>query len=104
MTEDIEGGREIIMESSGDVVLAATVAHDPPASIDEIVAQIWSLEAGAAARESAAIDSTDSADKYRLSLESRELREEVRQLKRRHTELMAGESGYRIDTQEFIQP
>lgn len=103
MSEEIEGGREIIMESSEDAVLATTVVHDPPCSIDDIVAQIWSLEAGAAARESAAIDSTDSADKYRLSLESRELREEVRRLKSRHTELVAGESPYRIDTQEFIQ-
>ena len=103
MSEEIEGGREIIKESSGDAVLAARDVHDPPSSIDDIVAQIWSLEAGAAARESAAIDSTDSADKYRLSLESRELREEVRRLKSRHTELVAGESPYRIDPQEFIQ-
>ena len=72
-----------------------------PQSIDAIVAQIWSLEAGAAARQSQALDSTNSADKYRLSLESCELREEVRRLQRRHTELVAGESADRIDTHEF---
>jgi hypothetical protein len=73
-------------------------------SMDDIVAQIWSLEVRAAARESEAIDSTDSTDKYRLTLESCELREEVRKLKSWHIELVAGQWSNRIDTKEFIQP
>jgi hypothetical protein len=53
-------------------------------AIDNVAAQIGSLEARACSRDTEAIDSIDGIEKYMLSLESRELRKQAQDLKSRH--------------------
>jgi hypothetical protein len=107
--EAIEGRGEAVMESQivvdhtqldEDGFLAATVGGAPYA-INDIVAQITSLEVRAASRDNEAIRSTDGAEKYMLSLESRELRKQARNLKSRRAESVAGELSYCNYRNEF---
>jgi hypothetical protein len=104
-----ERGAEPVMESQivvdhtqldGDGFLLATVGDDSH-EINDIVAQIWSLELRAASRDNEAIGSVDGVEKYMLSLESRELRKQARLLKSQSTLLTAGESGFRTDDRVF---
>jgi hypothetical protein len=71
-------------------------------AIENASAQIRSLEARAASRDSEAIDSADGIEKYMLSLESRELRKQAQALKSRRTELAAGEPSDRGDTKNGL--
>jgi hypothetical protein len=64
---------------------------DDSFAVNDLSAQIWSLEARAAARDVEALslnDATQGKDKYMLSLESRELRGQARKLKIRRSDLM----------------
>jgi hypothetical protein len=87
--EAIKGRGEPVMESQIVVdhtqldaygFLAAAAGSDSYA-INDIVAQISSLEVRAASRDNEAIGTTDDAEKYMLSLESRELRKQARNLR-----------------------
>lgn len=60
-------------------------------SINDIAAQIGSLEMRAASRDSEAINSIDGKEKYMLRLESRELRKQARNLKSRPPGFVAAE-------------
>jgi hypothetical protein len=82
--------------------LVTAVGNDSN-EIDDISAQIWSLEVRAASRDNEAIDTTEGAEKYMLSLESRELRRQAQSLRIRRTEFVAGELNHRIDMKEFTQ-
>jgi hypothetical protein len=85
------------LDADGFLVTAAgSGSHE----INDLTAQIWSLEVRAASRDNEVIDSTDGIQNYMLSLESRELRKQARDLKNRRTEQAAGESGYKIDDTE----
>ncbi len=53
---------------------------------DNVAAEIRSLEARAASRDTEANASTDGIEQYMLRLESRELRKQARSLKSRRTE------------------
>jgi hypothetical protein len=81
------------LDADGFLVIAAGSGSP---EINDLTAQIRSLEVRAASRDNEAIDSTDGIEKYMLSLESRELRKQARDLKSRRTEQAAGESGYKI--------
>jgi hypothetical protein len=54
-------------------------------AMDNVAAQIGSLEARASSRDTEAIDSLDGIEKYMLSLESRELRKQAQDLKSRQS-------------------
>jgi hypothetical protein len=71
--------------------------------LNDITARIWSLEVRAAARDKAASGTEDGIANYMLGLESRELRRQVENLKRRRAEIMAGGLCQRSDVTEFIQ-
>jgi hypothetical protein len=65
-------------------------------AVNDLSAQIWSLEVRAASRDLEASklnDSTEEKDKYMLNLESRELRGQARMSRRRRSELLADERG-----------
>jgi hypothetical protein len=107
----IKGRGEPVMESQivvdhteldADGFLLAAIGNDSNA-IDEIAAQIWSLEVRAASRDNAALASADRIEQYMLSLESRELRKQARNLKSRRTEMKVGELSYRTDSADFAQ-
>ncbi|MHB8475702.1 MAG: hypothetical protein ACYDBZ_05380 [Steroidobacteraceae bacterium] len=71
---------------------------------DESWAQIRSLERRAHSRDCEALllnEGTDGARKYLLSLESRELRGQAKQLRKQRAEALAGELGDRIDAPVF---
>jgi VCBS repeat-containing protein len=89
-------------ELDADGFLVATIGHYSHA-IDDIAAQIYSLEARAASRDNEALASADGAEQYMLSLESRELRKQARILKSRRMETTAGELRCRTDTKDFDQ-
>lgn len=62
--------------------------------VDDLSGQIWSLEARAASRDIEAMtldEGTKGKDKYMLSLESRELRSQARQLKNQQSDVVACE-------------
>jgi len=108
--EAIKGRGEPVMESQivvdhteldGDGFLVAAVRNDSH-EINDIAAQIWSLEVRAASRDNEALQSTDGIEKYMLSLESRELRKQARTLKSRRAE-MTGELSSRKETKDFVQ-
>ena len=111
-TLEATGGRgEPVMESQlviddseldEEGFLVTAVGNDSN-EIDDISAQIWSLEVRAASRDNEAIDTTEGAEKYMLSLESRELRRQAQSLRIRRTEFAAGELNHRIDMKEFTQ-
>jgi hypothetical protein len=107
----IKGRGEPVMESQivvdhteldADGFLLAAIGNDSNA-IDDIAAQIWSLEVRAASRDNAALASADRIEQYMLSLESRELRKQARDLKSRRTEMKGGELSYRTDSTDFAQ-
>ena len=89
-------------ELDGDgflVASAGNISHE----IDNIAAQIASLETRAASRDNEASASADGIEQYMLSLESRELRNQARLLKTMRTELVAVELESKIDPQDSIQ-
>jgi hypothetical protein len=98
--EAIRGKGRPIMESQlvvdqteldGDGFLLSTLGNSSLA-VDELSAEIRSIELRAASRDRKALtlnDSTDGQDKYMLSLESRELRKQGRRLTRQRTEVMS---------------
>jgi hypothetical protein len=97
--EAIKGKGEAVMESqivvdeseidgSGFLIGGANYGGQP---MDELWAQIRSLERRAKSRDTEALmlsETTDGARKYMLSLESRELRDQVQKLKKHRTELL----------------
>jgi hypothetical protein len=89
-------------ELDGDGFLVAADGCDSH-EINDIAAQIWSLEVRAASRDNEAISSTDGIEKYMLSLESRELRKQARVLKSRRAELVANQLGFSNDATNFIR-
>jgi hypothetical protein len=102
--EAIKGKGEPIMESQ--MVVDHTevdgngflVARDGSGSyaVNNLSAQIRSIELRAVSRDSAALtldEATDGRDKYMLRLESRELRGQAKKLKSERADLMADEVG-----------
>ena len=70
--------------------------------VNEIAAQIWSLEVRAASRDKEATSSTDEIETYMLRLESRELRKQARVLKSRRSGIVAGELAFGTNATNFI--
>ena len=113
--ETIKGkGGEAVMESQivvdhtevdGNGFLIGGVDNESH-PMDELWAEIRSLERRANSRDGEALklnESTEGARKYMLSLESRELRNQAQRLKKQRADLMAGELDNRIDAQVFVQ-
>ena len=112
--EAIKGKGDPVMESQivvdhtevdSNGFLIGGTSNDAPA-MDELWAQIRSLERRANSRdiEARAIDeSTDGTRKYMLSLESRELRAQALKLKKQRTDLMLNELDDRRGKQGFVQ-
>jgi hypothetical protein len=111
--EAIKGKGEAVMESqivvdhtevdANGFVIGGRDNESHP--IDELWAQIRSLERRAHSRESEAQkleESTEGGRKCMLSLESRELRNQAQRLKNRRADLVAGELGTRIDAQASV--
>jgi hypothetical protein len=107
----IKGRGEPVMESQivvdhteldADGLLVAAIGNDSNA-MDHIAFQIRSLAVRAASRDEAALASADGIERYMLSLESRELRKQARELKNRRTQMRAGEPSYRTDLTDFVQ-
>ena len=110
----INGRGEAVMESQmvvdhtevdGNGFLIGGIG-DESHPMDELWAQIRSLERRANSRECEALkldESTDGDHKYLLSLESRELRKQAQRLRRQRADAMAGEPGNQIDAQVFVQ-
>src|SRR6202043_461199 len=72
--------------------------------MDELWAQIRSLERRANSRDSEALTLNESDEGrriYLLRLESRELRNQAQRLKKQRADSLAGELGNRSDTQDF---
>jgi hypothetical protein len=100
----IKGKGEPIMESQivvddtqldGDGYFNAPVGRGSDA-VNDLSTQIGSLEVRAASRDLEASklnDSSEGKEKYMLSLESRELRDQARIFRRRRSELLADERG-----------
>ena len=113
--ETINGKGEAVMESQmvvdhtevdGNGFLIGGVCNESH-PMDELWAQIRSLERRANSRDSEALtlsESTERDRKYLLSLESRELRNQSQRLKKQRTDLMAGELDNRIDAQAQKYP
>jgi hypothetical protein len=106
--EAISGVGEAIMESQivvDDTELDGAgyyVAGNKEGShiVDDLSGQIWSLEARAASRDIEAMtldEGTNGKDKYMLSLESRELRSQARQLKNQQSDVFADEDASRVE-------
>jgi hypothetical protein len=89
-------------EVDADGFLTATAANDSPA-LNDFAAQIASLNARAASRDGEAIANSNGADRYMLTLESRELRKQARNLNIERVELAASEARDRTDLGEFSQ-
>jgi hypothetical protein len=89
-------------ELDGDGFLVETFGNDS-AAIEHITAQIRSLEVRATSRDNEALASADGIEQYMLSLESRELRKQARDLKRQRTEIIARELGDRTDKTNSVQ-
>ena len=111
--ETIMGKGEAVMESQ--IVVDHTEVDDNGFLIggvddeshpmDELWAQIRSLERRANSRDSEALTLNESAEGqciYSLRLESRELRNQAQRLKKQRTDSMAGELGTRSDAQDFV--
>jgi hypothetical protein len=111
--EAIKGEGEPIMESQivvddseldGHGYFIARVGRGSCA-VNDLSAQIWSLEVRAASRDLEASrlnDGTEGKDKYMLSLESRELRDQARMSRRRRSELLADERGNPSETGDSV--
>lgn len=112
--EAIKGMGEPIMESQivvdgseldSNGFLAATAGNNSYA-VNDISARIRSLELRAESRDREALkldDAADGKEKYMLSLESRELRNQARRLRNQRIDLIADELGGRRDACEFIE-
>jgi hypothetical protein len=112
--ETINGKGEAVMESQlvvdhtevdGNGFLIGGVCNESH-PMDELWAQIRSLERRANSRDSEALklnESTEGDRKYLLSLESRELRNQSQTLKKQRADSMAGELDNRIVAQVFVQ-
>jgi hypothetical protein len=110
----INGKGEAVMESQivvdhteldGNGFLIGGVRNESH-QMDELWAQIRSLERRANSRDSEAlnlIESTEEDRRYMLSLESRELRKQAQMLRKQRADLMAGELGNRSDLPVFVQ-
>jgi hypothetical protein len=109
----IKGKGEAIMESQivvddteldGNGYFIARVGYDSYA-VNDLSAQIWSLEVRAASRNIEALklnDTTEGKEKYMLRLESRELRRQARILKGRRSEQLADEHGNISETGDSV--
>ena len=112
--ETINGKGEAVMDSQivvdhtevdGNGFMIGGVCNESH-PMDELWAQIRSLERRANSRDSEAQklnESTEGDRKYMLSLESRELRSQAQGLKKQRADLMVGELDNRIDAQVFVQ-
>ena len=112
--EAINGKGEAVMESQ-IVVDHTEVDHEgfliggvgnESHPIDELWAQIRSLERRANSRDVEALklsDSTEANCRYMLSVESRELRKQAQRLRQQRADSAAGELDDRIDSQIFVQ-
>jgi hypothetical protein len=92
-------------EVDGNGFLIGGVGSDSN-PMDELWAQIRSLERRANSRDSEALTLSESAEGerlYLLRLESRELRNQAKQLKNHRAELMTSELASRSDAQVFVQ-
>ena len=110
----IEGKGEALMESQIVVdqteldasgFLIASVGKDSYA-VNDLSSQIESLELRATSRDCDASklnDGTEGADKYMLSLESRELRGQSRRLRNKRTDLIADELNKATSARPFIE-
>jgi hypothetical protein len=111
--ETIKGKGEAVMESqivvdhtevdSNGFLIGGVGNESHP--MDELWAQIRSLERRANSRDSEALTLNESAEGQRiywLHLESRELRNQARRLKQQRADSMAGELGNRSDAQDFV--
>jgi hypothetical protein len=112
--ETIKGKGEAVMESQ--IVVDETEVDDYGFLIgaidnellpmDELWAQIRSLERRANSRDNEALTlngSGEGARIYLLSVESRELRKQAQSLRKHRADSMAGELGKRSDSQVFEQ-
>jgi hypothetical protein len=111
--ESIKGKGEAVMESQivvdhtevdGNGFLIGGIGSESH-PMDELWAQIRSLERRANSRDSEALALNDSgeADRiYSLRLESRELRKQAQRLKQQRADSLAGELGNQSDAQDFV--
>jgi hypothetical protein len=112
--EAIKGIGEAVMESQievdhrevdGDGFLIGGVGNESH-PMDELWAQIRSLELRANSRDSEALkldESTEGSRIYMLSLESRELRAQAQRLKKQRTGLMVETLDNSSGAQDFVQ-
>ena len=112
--EAIKDQGEAIMESQivvdhtevdGHGFLIGGVGHEAH-PMDELWAQIRSLERRANSRDSEALslnESTEGDRKYLLSVESRELRKQAQKLRKQRADSIADELNNRIDSQVHLQ-
>ena len=112
--ETIDGKGKAVMESqivvdhtqldgNGFLIGGADTLSHP---MDELWAEIRSLERRANSRNSEALtldEAGEGARIYMLSLESRELRNQAQRMRKQRADAMAGELGNRIDSQDFVQ-
>jgi hypothetical protein len=115
--EAIKGKGEAVMESqtiadhtevdsNGFLIGGSGGSGGESHPMDELWAEIRSLERRATSRDREALTLNESGEGYRihlLRLESRELRHRAQRLKKHRTEFMVGELGIRIDEQVFVQ-
>lgn len=106
-------GGEAVMESQivvdhtevdGDCFLIGGIGYESH-PMDELSAQIRSLERRANSRDSEAltlVESTEGQHIYMLRLESRELRNLAQRLKKQRADSVAGEFGNRDGAQDFL--
>ena len=111
--ETIKGKGEAVMESQivvdhtevdGDGFLIGGVGNELH-PMDEISAEVRSLERRANSRDSEALtlcESDEGARIYSLRLESRELRNQAQRLMKQRTYSMTSELGNRNDAQDFL--
>jgi len=112
--ETIKGKGEPVMESQivvdhtevdGNGFLIGGIDYESH-PMDELWAEIRSLERRASSRDSEALtlnESSEGARIYLLRLESRELRSQAQRLRKQRADSMADELGHRIDAQVLVQ-
>jgi hypothetical protein len=111
--ETIKGRGEAVMESQivvdhtevdGNGFLIGGVGNESH-PVDELWAEIRSLERRANSRDSEALTLSESGDGkhiYLLRLESRELRNQAQRLRKQRVDVMTGALGNRSDAQDFL--
>src|SRR6202030_3856951 len=112
--ETIKGKGEVVMESQivvdhtevdGNGFLIGGVGNESH-PMDALWAEIRSLERRANSRDREALKLNESGEGdriYSLSLESRELRNQAKTLKKQRAGLMLGELDHRTDARVFVQ-